>query len=61
MTNGDRIRSMTDQELAGIIMCPYGSDGLNCIDNERGLSCIDCSLEWIKAEYVDEESERLYE
>jgi len=61
MTNGDRIRSMTDQDLAGIIMCPYGSDGLNCIDNERGLSCIDCSLDWIKAECVDEESERLYE
>lgn len=23
MTNGDRIRQMTDEELAEIIMCPY--------------------------------------
>ena len=24
MTNADVIRVMTDQELAGVIMCPYG-------------------------------------
>ena len=33
----------------------YGSDGISCIDNERGLSCIDCSLEWLRAEGVDED------
>ncbi len=55
MTNSEVIRTMTDQELARIIMCPYGSDGISCIDNERGLSCIDCSLEWLRAEGVDED------
>lgn len=55
MTNAEVIKTMTDDELAGVIMCPYGSDGINCIDNERGLSCIDCSLEWLRAERVDED------
>ena len=55
MTNADVIITMTDQELAGIIMCPYGGHGISCIDNERGLSCIDCSLEWLRAERVNED------
>ncbi|MGI6500328.1 MAG: hypothetical protein ACOX1S_05460 [Anaerostipes sp.] len=53
--NGDKIRNMSDEDLAAVIMCPYGSDGITCKDSERGLSCIDCSLEWIKAENVEVE------
>ena len=54
MTNADKIRQMTDNELAGIIMCPYGSDGMTCLNNEMGLGCIDCSLDWLRAERVEE-------
>lgn len=45
----------TGKSTYPIIMRPYGSDGISCIDNERGLSCIDCSLEWLRAERVDED------
>lgn len=55
MTNADAIKQLPIEELAGVIMCPYGSDGISCIDNERGLSCIDCSLEWLRAERVDDD------
>lgn len=47
MTNADRIRSMTDEELANIIECPYGNpyfdEHLPC----RG-SCHDCLLIWLQ-------------
>ena len=55
MTNAEIIKTMTDDELAEVIMCPYWLDGTSCIDNERGLSCIDCSLEWLRAERTDED------
>lgn len=55
MTNADIIRTLPIEELAEVIMCPYGSDGISCIDNERGLSCIDCSLEWLRAERMDDD------
>ena len=47
MTNGDKIRKMSDEELAEIIMCPYDSDG-SCknLDDKKG--CIQCSLEWLQ-------------
>ena len=46
LTNADRIRSMTDEELANIIECPYGNpyfdEHLPC----KG-SCHDCLLIWL--------------
>ena len=30
-TNGDRIRGMTDEELAAVIMCPYEADPDLCL------------------------------
>ena len=45
MTNGERIRGMSDEELAEIIMCPYDTDPSVC--NYKGV-CLDCCLEWIK-------------
>ena len=43
MTNGDRIRSMTDEELAEFnISCPF-------IDEECTMKgCYACILEWLK-------------
>ena len=47
MTNADRIRAMTDEELANIIECPYGNpyfdEHLPC----KG-SCHDCLLIWLQ-------------
>lgn len=35
-TNGDRIRSMTDEELAWILMCPYDTAG----EPEEIMPCV---------------------
>ena len=47
MTNADRIRDMSDEELANIIECPYGNpyfdEHLPC----KG-SCHDCLLIWLQ-------------
>lgn len=48
-TNADRIRNMTDEELAIIIMCPYdGTKEGDCFMEER--NCIQCCKEWLQAE-----------
>lgn len=44
ITNGDRIRAMTDEELAKVMSvgCCGGKNGY-CIENEYGeANCIDC-------------------
>lgn len=45
ITNADRVRAMTDEQLAEIIVCQYpeGRDG-GCF----GLQCEDCCLDWLK-------------
>lgn len=48
-TNADRIRAMTDEELATIICCQDHKQGDECFD----ASCYDCTLDWLKQE-VDE-------
>ena len=49
MTNADRIRAMTDEELAGWLAtndtCPSTEQERNC--NNR---CGECWLEWLKQE-----------
>ena len=45
MTNADRIRAMSDEELVEVIMCPYGSEPDIC--RTQG-TCIDCCEEWLK-------------
>ena len=48
-TNADRIRNMTDEELAIIIMCPYdGTKDGDCF--MKGRNCIQCCKEWLQAE-----------
>lgn len=48
-TNADRIRSMTDEELAMAIMCPAeftGSDKVCDFSHD----CKDCTLSWLQKE-----------
>lgn len=44
-TNADRIRGMSDDELAAIIMCPYDGDKDLC---SRPGSCTACCAEWLR-------------
>jgi len=55
MTNGDYIRSMTDEELAryfdemsgvGCSFCLFGEDVENCVQQH----CLDGIVEWLKQE-----------
>lgn len=50
-TNADRIRSMTDEELAVNMMCP-NENGLAEIDCDKNdnCNCYECLLKWLKAE-----------
>lgn len=51
LTNADRIRSMTDEELANIIMCPNDIDADLCCSEK---TCFECSLEWLQSEVKPE-------
>lgn len=50
-TNTDRIRSMTDEELAVNMMCP-NENGLAEIDCDKNdnCNCYECLLKWLRAE-----------
>ena len=46
-TNADRIRSMSDEELAEVIACPKGLFArMGCFDDNR--DCKHCALEWLQ-------------
>lgn len=50
ITNGERIRAMSDEELSKIMSvgCCGGKNGY-CIENEYGeANCIDCWIKWLK-------------
>lgn len=52
-TNADRIRSMSDEELADIILCPYDTEG-NPIEImlQKLVSpdnCKKCMIEWLQS------------
>lgn len=49
ISNADRIRQMTDEELAVIIMCPYENMSGECQKGTR-INCIQCCLEWLRKE-----------
>ena len=51
MTNADYIRSMTDEELAVLIMCPHEIDPDHCC--EPNEYCTACCLEWLKQPYKE--------
>lgn len=50
-TNADKIREMSDSELAANIICPYNTEPDLC--NEK-KSCFCCCLEWLQ-QPVEEE------
>ena len=55
-TNADRIRAMTDEELAHWIVemkitgCPEDQISTMWCDD---MSCVDCWLDWLKQEFDD--------
>lgn len=51
MTQGDRIRSMSDEELAMCMMCPNenGLAEINC-DHSDNCNCHGCILRWLRSE-----------
>lgn len=52
MTNGDRIRAMSDEELAELfrhLCCPYLL-GAKVGCNAKNKGCFDCWLDWLKQE-----------
>ena len=58
MTNGDKIRAMSDKELAEKIKeCPYDRNDYYepCYSDENCFSCI---LEWLGKSAEDERGER---
>ena len=48
-TNADRIRTMSDEELAECIENPNGKPWYRC-DECKWESCKECCLEWLKQE-----------
>lgn len=44
LSRADRIRDMSDEELAVVIMCPYDSDPNICGSN----NCIKCCVDWLR-------------
>ena len=54
-TNADRIRAMSDEELAMTMMCP-NENGLAEIDCDQNDSCncYECLLKWLRAEVEEE-------
>ena len=50
MTNADRIRNMTDEELATVIMCPLDMHECDVDRCEEIETCIECTLQWLQTE-----------
>lgn len=61
MTNGDRIRNMTDEQLTDVILCPYDTAGepldiMPCVKDGNIQELVDvgfcrkCMTDWLKKE-----------
>lgn len=59
MTNGDYIRSLSDVDLAQIVMCPneIGFDEVECHKDDK--FCQECTLNWLMAEREVEVDENI--
>lgn len=66
MTNADKIRNMTDEELAIMIMCPYDTTGdeneiMPCIKDGMDPefmppgSCFKCISKWLQEDVTQEQ------
>ena len=54
MTNGDKIRQMSDEEFSEFMkhnFCPYE----RCIDIEDKTNCHDCISDWLREEVTEHE------
>ena len=50
-TNADRIRNMSDEELAELMSCPYMKDMYDeCVHGWHDYDCSKCKLEWLQSE-----------
>lgn len=50
-TNADRIRNMSDEELAELMPCPYMKGPYDeCIHGWHDYDCNKCKLEWLQSE-----------
>jgi hypothetical protein len=50
-TNADRIRNMSDEELAEAMPCPYMKDPYDeCVHGWHDYDCSKCKLEWLQSE-----------
>lgn len=50
-THADRIRNMSDEELAESMPCPYMKDPYDeCIHGWHDYDCNKCKLEWLQSE-----------
>lgn len=45
MTNYEKVKQMSIDEMAYTLMCPYDADGDTCVDN-----CIECTRQWLEKE-----------
>lgn len=50
MTNADRIRSMSDEELVSVLACPPTESSFYCAPS---IVCDECILNWLKQECDD--------
>ena len=48
-TNADRIRSMTDKELASVVMCPADITGGDT-ECDQHHNCNECTFDWLQRE-----------
>lgn len=54
-TNADRIRNMSDEELASLMPCPYMKEPYDeCVHGWHDYDCNKCKLEWLQSEAEQE-------
>ena len=50
MTNFEKIKQMSVEEMAEIITCPYLGERVDCCDD-----CIECNKKWLESEVREDE------
>lgn len=59
MTNGDKIRKMTDEELTAVLQCPYeGVDTCIFRSAKEKPSCTDCIGLWLESKAEETEQKK---
>lgn len=54
MTNADKIRQMTDEELVSIVRCPANMDDYYEMNECLAITCSECKLKWLKEDVEDD-------